>query len=245
MKKILVIISLVSFLSPISVLALSFDGVNDRVALGAAPATLNITGSQITNSAWVYLNTAVGGDSIIRKNIVHYGLSFQVTPNRFRFEISTNTTCDSIANAASVTAPVAKRWYFVAATYDGANIKMYVNGVLEATTAKTGNLANSLCGLTGQTTDFNIGNYFRNSADAEMFDGRIDDARVYNRALSAGEIRMLYYGSPSRSGLVGYWPLIGNTSGTFEPDFSGLKNHGTRTGGPVRGALSPTSRWRR
>ena len=65
---------------------------------------------------------------------------------------------------------------------------MYVNGILEATTAKTGNLTNSLCGLSGQTTDFNIGNYFRNDTNTEMFHGLIAYARVYNQTLSASEI---------------------------------------------------------
>jgi hypothetical protein len=64
-------------------------------------------------------------------------------------------------------------------TYDGAMIRIFVNGVQASSTAQTGNpsvTANAL----------RIGG---NSVWGEYFAGLIDEVRVYNRALSAVEIQ--------------------------------------------------------
>ena len=64
-------------------------------------------------------------------------------------------------------------------TYDDANLRLYVNGGLVSTAARTGDM------LAG-TGVLRIGG---NGVWAgEFFNGRIDEVRVYNRALSAAEI---------------------------------------------------------
>jgi hypothetical protein len=69
-------------------------------------------------------------------------------------------------------------WTFLTGTYDGANMRLYVNGTLVATKAKTGNIVT--------TTDLlHIGGDW----SGEMFTGMIDNVRIYNRALSASEIQ--------------------------------------------------------
>ena len=69
-------------------------------------------------------------------------------------------------------------WTHLATTYDGANIRVYRNGALVATLASTGpfDQSNSPLRLGG------------NSTWSEWWSGRIDEVRVYNRALSAAEI---------------------------------------------------------
>jgi hypothetical protein len=63
-------------------------------------------------------------------------------------------------------------------TYDGANLRFYLNGTLVAIQAITGAMVTSANGLSlGGNTVWN-----------EYFAGRIDDIRIYNRALSAAEI---------------------------------------------------------
>lgn len=47
------------------------------------------------------------------------------------------------------------------------------------------------------------------SSYSQYFSGNIDDVRVYNRALSAGEITNIYNSNPPSSGLVGWWPIQG------------------------------------
>lgn len=69
-------------------------------------------------------------------------------------------------------------WSHLALTYDGTNMRLYVNGALVATRAQTGPIATSNAPL-------RIGG---NAVWGEWFAGQIDEARVYNRALSAAEV---------------------------------------------------------
>jgi hypothetical protein len=80
--------------------------------------------------------------------------------------------------AQGATALGKNSWLHLAATYDGTNVKMYVNGALVATTAAAGSIATS-------TGPLRIGG---NGIWGEFFKGRIDDVRIYNRALSAAEV---------------------------------------------------------
>ncbi len=70
-------------------------------------------------------------------------------------------------------------WRHLATTYDGASLRLYVNGALVSSTAVSGAMANSSGAL-------KIGG---NAVWPEWFAGRIDDLRVYNRALSASELQ--------------------------------------------------------
>jgi hypothetical protein len=70
-------------------------------------------------------------------------------------------------------------WTHLASTYDGANLRVYVNGVLAGTTAVTGAIG-------GTANPLRIGG---NLPWGEYFNGLIDEVRVYNRALAASEIQ--------------------------------------------------------
>ena len=70
-------------------------------------------------------------------------------------------------------------WSFLASTYDGSVLRLYVNGVLVSSSAVSGSLAASSGVL-------RIGG---NGVWPEWFAGLIDEVRIYNRALSAGEIQ--------------------------------------------------------
>jgi fibronectin type 3 domain-containing protein len=69
-------------------------------------------------------------------------------------------------------------WTFLAATYDGANLKIYVNGTLIKSQAQTGNIVEVNAPL-------KIGGDW----SGEMFTGLIDDVRVYNTALTQSQIQ--------------------------------------------------------
>src|SRR5258705_495761 len=82
-------------------------------------------------------------------------------------------------NAFGTAAPVVNTWAHLAATFDGAMLRMYVNGVQVSSVAQTGNLATSTNPLQiGGDTIF--GQYYR---------GLIDDVRVYNVALTAAQVQ--------------------------------------------------------
>jgi hypothetical protein len=78
-------------------------------------------------------------------------------------------------------------WYHVAATYDHNAMKLYFNGQPLVTN------------VIGPATVIHSPSLFRVSKDDNSnvpFPGRIDDARIYGRALSANEIAYVYSGVP-------------------------------------------------
>jgi Concanavalin A-like lectin/glucanases superfamily len=70
-------------------------------------------------------------------------------------------------------------WSHLAMTYNGATMRLYVNGVLVSSRAQTGNTVVSAGAV-------QIGG---NTVWGEFFSGAIDEVRIYKRALSATEIQ--------------------------------------------------------
>ena len=74
-------------------------------------------------------------------------------------------------------------WYHLAATFDGSEAKIYVNGELNNSELyPTATIRNSF-------DDLYIGS---KEAGGEFFNGDVDELRIYNRALSGDEIQDLY-----------------------------------------------------
>jgi hypothetical protein len=75
-------------------------------------------------------------------------------------------------------------------TYDGAMVRLYVNGVQQFALAHTGALPTDTTGLL-------IGASVNDLAQTpvEALNGRVDQVRVYNVALTASEAQALYLGT--------------------------------------------------
>ncbi len=155
--------------------ALSFDGTNDKVDVPDA-ASLDLT-SGMTLEAWVKPTTNASWRTVILKergaNDLLYALyaSNGSKPRTENFNGVENT-------AAGTTALPLNAWSHLAATYDGANLRFYVNGALITTKATSGAMPNT-------ANPLRIGG---NAIWGEYFSGLIDEVRIYNRALSASEI---------------------------------------------------------
>lgn len=80
-------------------------------------------------------------------------------------------------------------WCHVASTYDGAELKVYVDGVLSGTTKASGSIRNA-------TGNLYIGSSRGRAAegllDSQDFKGLLDEAMIYDRTLSASEVKELY-----------------------------------------------------
>ena len=74
-------------------------------------------------------------------------------------------------------------WVNIAGTYDGSNIKTYINGVLSTTTVLTGSIPNN-------SNTLDIGRY--NEANGTPYSERISDVLLYDTALDADEIENNY-----------------------------------------------------
>jgi hypothetical protein len=156
--------------------AIDFDGVDDYVSVADANSLDLTTG--MTLEAWVQLDTASPWRTAIFKekpgSVVYdlYATNASNSPQgEARFGSAIVQTPAPPALAAGV-------WTHLAVTYDGAALRVYRNGTQAATKAATGAIQTS-------TGALRIGG---NLIWGEYLDGRIDEVRVYNRALSAAEI---------------------------------------------------------
>jgi hypothetical protein len=156
--------------------ALSFNGTNSLVRV-ASSASLNLT-TAMTLSAWIRPSASLSGwRTIVQRQVDAYFLhASSDSPLRPAGGGTFGTSVQYLAGPTSV--PV-NAWTHVALTYDGAALRLYVNGTQVATRAAGGTIqsvANPLW----------IGG---NQPYGEYFQGLIDDVRVYNRALTQGDIQ--------------------------------------------------------
>jgi hypothetical protein len=166
--------------------ALDCDGANDFATIPDAGADFDFA-TTMTLEAWVRTDTgnmyAVGGFS---------GAFVLGTSDLAVFTVSTPGT-DSASSANSVTPGV---WTHVAGTYDGATIRIYVNGALAGTEPHSGDVSDA--------TELRLCRH----PNAEFFsNGAIDEVRVWDVVRTGAEIndhyRMALTGH--ETGLVGYY----------------------------------------
>ncbi|MFN7562980.1 MAG: putative Ig domain-containing protein, partial [Prosthecobacter sp.] len=159
--------------------AFSFDGVDDQVTV---PDNVALRPTQITIEAWVnptYTMNAFGG--VVSKTSTGswnngYGLGQLGNDTTFGFWINNYAT-----NRATTTLTTGV-WQHVVATYDGANIRLYVNGAQRSSFAYTAAISHS-------TVPLEIGNAVGGNFP---WKGGIDEVQIYNRALSAAEVTARY-----------------------------------------------------
>jgi hypothetical protein len=169
--------------------ALSFDGVNDYVNCGNN-SSLSFT-NKLTIQIWCSLNVYSEYSNPLMKttnNNWNDGYGFYVEANRFYFYINLWDGAHRVS-VSKTTFPLTN---FVG-TYDGANLKLYENGILQQTgSSYASNVSNSATALL-------IGRGALN--DPYYWNGRIPQVSIYNRALSASEITQNYNATKSRYGL--------------------------------------------
>lgn len=159
--------------------ALMFNGTSSWVTV-ADTNSLDLTVG-MTLSAWVR-PTSVTSDYrtiMLKERAPGLGYALYATDGASRPPAGyLNTGASDVAVVAASNLAL-NTWTHVAVTYDGAAMRIYVNGALVRTTNTTGAIRTS-------TGAFRIGG---NSVWGEYFAGTIDEVRVYNRALSASDIQ--------------------------------------------------------
>jgi hypothetical protein len=160
---------------------LSFDGtINAYAAVNDSPS-LN-PGTQITVSAWINSSTWAGGN----RRILQKGAN----DNQYRLTDETDVLKWHIAGVGTVqtTLPSTGVWHLVVGTYDGSNLRLYIDGAQAASIAATGSMPVS-------TDQLVIGAKSPTATAGDHFNGTMDDVRVYNFALSATEVSTMFAGA--------------------------------------------------
>jgi hypothetical protein len=156
--------------------ALSFNGTSSLVTIPDA-AALRLT-TAMTVEAWVRPSSSSSWRCAVLKETsggLAYGLYSSDTSSRPSGYVRVGSEID-VTGPSAITL---NAWTHLAATYDGANLRLFVNGTQVTSRALTGSIASS-------TQPLRIGG---NQVWGEYFAGLIDEVRVYNRALSAAEIQ--------------------------------------------------------
>jgi Concanavalin A-like lectin/glucanases superfamily/HYR domain len=128
----------------------------------------------MTIEAWVKRADANACETIVAQNYTS-SFWFGFCSGKLRFYRSGGAYADADENVP------ADQWTYVAVTYDGTVASFYING----TNVGRNLLANS---GTGNSDPINIGGDYTGGNLAYGFTGMIDELRIYNRQLGAGEI---------------------------------------------------------
>ncbi|MCX6922096.1 MAG: immunoglobulin domain-containing protein [Verrucomicrobia bacterium] len=166
--------------------AFDFDGTSQYVDV-ADNASLNPTGS-ISVEAWIYPRLPLNG---IASPIVKKAGEGSGQLDGYSLETAGSSgvlfaVCLNGGQQWVLTAPAPMpigQWNHYVGVYDGARVSIYLNGTLAATVAVSGQILPS-------------GNHLQIGHDpadpSRYFNGLIDEAGVYNMALSAAQIQAIY-----------------------------------------------------
>lgn len=194
--------------------------------------------------AWPASTQSDGFPHLITKNSFYatdrddFPIRFYYNNNRFGLGLSYGDDFSVNLNLLS-SSVISEVWHHVVGIYRGnGNCELWVNGVLEDSGTSTSTISIN-------TRNWRIGTAhgYSDGAGEHMFAGKLDEATIYDYALTADQIRKHYYagigytGYPLEvlsNGPVAYWRLD-ETSGTTANDETG--NHDlTINGNPVLNA---------
>lgn len=164
--------------------ALSFNGTSQYVSL----PDVDVAGSAITVSAWVYPTSASQSAKILGKQTSTTDAqgTLSLSSGKASFEVTTGGT---YRNPIGTTTLPTNTWSRITGVYDGSNAYIYVNGSQEASVGATGALSNNNVGWAVAALNA--------SSPANYFAGRVDEAKIFSRALSASEVSAEYQATNS------------------------------------------------
>ncbi|MFH1229843.1 MAG: LamG-like jellyroll fold domain-containing protein, partial [Candidatus Aenigmatarchaeota archaeon] len=166
---------------------LQFDGVGDYIDIGN-PTSLNITNA-ITVEAWIYPINFSSSDGFIgivdktRGSTGNGGYILQINSDQkgdFMVGINATAFLEVATDVLSL-----NQWHHLVGTYyPGGNVSIYHNGVQYNGSSDQNNFSSNSNNI-----------YIGLAGSGEYFNGTIDEVQVWNRSLSADEVRELYQSS--------------------------------------------------
>ena len=169
---------------------------NDDIS---APSTPSLSmSSALSIDTWVHLNGYSGNTGLVYKGALKHSLgdpnpidlgdydlgiapSGDTSIDRLSFQLN-NDSGDLVGG----TNLVVGQWYHVAATFDGTQMKLYVNGVLDGVQNYTSFISTSNNPV---YIGVRVGDWFGSSF---ALNGDLDETSIYNRALTQAEVQSIY-----------------------------------------------------
>ena len=145
-------------------------------------------GDQLTLEAWIHPTVADESSRIIIAKNDEYLLRMDKRPEGGRISFFVHVGSPAVTwepRVSSKAPPALNAWHHVVATWDGAMLRLYLDGELQGETPRTGK-------SNPNPYPVMIGNFEYPSCHGTCFGGLIDEVRIYNRALSAAEVEGRY-----------------------------------------------------
>jgi hypothetical protein len=180
-----------SFASGMVGQAFSFSGSNQCVQV---PHAASLVGSNYSIEAWVkplaQVSDPINQNLIFGQNFGLCQLVARTGSTGVRLAFSFGTSHTSFYEATGTSEIPIGQFSHLAGTWDGTTLRLYINGVLNAQSTPHASPVDSGC-------PFYIGGFYSPTADncgyvGQFFNGLIDEASYYSRALSGAEIQTIY-----------------------------------------------------
>ncbi|XXY48114.1 LamG-like jellyroll fold domain-containing protein [Sorangium sp. So ce269] len=159
-----------------------FDGIGDQVEISSAGRSYLHFQDRITAAAWVNPRNVTEHRTIVNQWYASDSFLLGIEHGNYIFSVAFPDGGDGLQVSVETPA-VANAWAHVAGVYDGAALKLYVNGELRASTPASGTLQQS-------TRPIVIGGH----PSWNAYDGLIDEVRLYQKALSSAQVAQLAAG---------------------------------------------------
>lgn len=169
--------------------SLGFDGSDDYAEIADTP-NLDLNLKNFSASFWAKVGTAGDWKFMLAKQKGDstdgsYGFYLDnANPRKLQFRVRTDIDLLGASNS-DAGFPIGS-WTHVVGTWNGTDVKLYINGTLQST---IGTRAGSNIKDTAYAV--RIG---RSSDSAGYFSGQMDDVRIYNYALTLQQIKNIYNG---------------------------------------------------
>jgi len=168
--------------------SIGFTAANNHYASSSSSLSLM---TRFSVEAWHYYTGINSGNCPCIVTEQYYGSNGQINYN---LGSTTNGAGLKIAyynggwNESLLYTLTSNNWYHIVGNFDGSNFRLYINGVIQITTANGGTpTANTGGIILMRRWDF-----------AEHWGGLLSTVRIYNRALSAQEIKQNYNATKKR-----------------------------------------------
>ena len=200
---------------------LVLNGTNQSITV-PYNGSLDITGSMLTLESWVY--TGGTGTKYLFSREQSAGVSqFELYMNpagALTFKLRTQNGVDSVLSTKTLSV---LSYAHVAATYDGTQMTLYMNGDTAGVKSLSGTLMSTSSPLyIGQST----------AGGASFWNGNLDDVKIWDTVRTDDQIRKALHTRRtnfSNAYLKGYWRMD-ESSGNYVADAAGNCNNGIING---------------
>lgn len=158
-------------------IALQLDGIDDYIYCNG---NINLnTSNKITIATWI--KTEDAGDSQTKRYVAGDFGGLRNYQNNIEFILNLDEEWQRVRFPVDVS--FNNSWHHLAGTYDGAELRLYIDGEFKETCLSQGYITNNNPGI-------GIGK--NSTKTGHLFKGQLDDICIFNHALTEEEIEQLY-----------------------------------------------------